>query len=87
MSDPSHPLSSHYVSPAHRGGAVSRQTLLLAIVVATMVFAGKASEVLGLAEKVAKAVWGTVIGVGTVAGAVYHPIRRFWWRGRSPARP
>ena len=60
---------------------MSRQTIVLAALVAVVIFGGKALDVLGTDADILWPLGAVLVTVGAVSGAVYHPIRRFWWRG------
>jgi hypothetical protein len=63
------------------GGTVSRQIVAIAIMVVPIVFAGKFLDALGSDSTTLTSVVLVFVGAGAVGGAIYHPIRRFWWRG------
>jgi hypothetical protein len=76
-------LSVEYLHPgsgALRGG-VSRQVLAMVILTVAILFGGKALDVLGSERDVLQWVVGILVLSGATAGALYHPVRRFWWRG------
>ena len=74
-------LSGEFINPGHYGGAASRQTLALAALVAVVIFGGKALDVLGRETDVVSVLAAVLTTAGAVAGALYHPVARFWWRG------
>ena len=76
-------LSQEYLDPgrtAFRGG-VKRQVVGITLVTVPLVFGGKAIDVLGDGGAVLRWVAGILACAGAVGGALYHPVRRFWWRG------
>jgi ABC-type xylose transport system permease subunit len=74
-------LSAEFVSPGHHGGPVSRQTIALGALVVTVLLGKKAADVLGWDRDVTVALVAVLAVVGALAGALYHPVARFWWRG------
>ena len=74
-------LRSDYVDPGHRRGPVSRQTIALAVLVMVVLFGNKAVDVLGTEPDVLLWTATILVTVGAVTGALFHPVRRFWWRG------
>jgi len=61
--------------------AVSRQTVAIAIMVVPVVFAGKVLDTLGSDDSTVAGVVLVLAIAGAVGGAIYHPARRFCWRG------
>ena len=60
---------------------MSKQTVVLAALVAVVIFGGKALDVLGTQSDVLLTLGAVLVVVGAATGAAFHPIRRFWWRG------
>jgi hypothetical protein len=61
--------------------AVSRQVVAIFLIAVPIVFAGKALDALGSDDTIGGILALILAGAGAVAGAIYHPVRRFWWRG------
>jgi hypothetical protein len=76
-------LTAEFLHPGRatlRGGT-SRQVLAIAIFTVAVLFSGKALQVLGSDRDVLQWVAAILLGSGALAGALYHPLVRFWWRG------
>lgn len=78
-----HPLSQEYLDPGRTAlrGAVSRQILAIMLVCTPMFLAAKLLDVLGDDLWVVQWVTAMLVLAGAAGGALYHPVRRFWWRG------
>jgi hypothetical protein len=74
-------LQRKYIDPGHRRGPVSRQTIALAALVVVVLFGNKAVDVLGTEPDVLWGVAAILVPVGAAAGALFHPVVRFRWRG------
>ena len=53
----------------------------MAIMIVPIVIAGKVLDALGSDRSTLTSVVLALVSAGAVGGALYHPIRRFWWRG------